>query len=173
MKAIIFLLLIHVNFYMQAQSNQYAQKSFQTKVYDHRYVQLPPLFPQGVDSCKRFYFTHFSALDSLLYYAILYGDTLKYIRVYVSFEIDQYGFLFDPKLLKVGVTRYPQSFKTKDAGYLTENAVYLEKAIKRMLKQMPLWKPALQYGVPVRCKVEDYFQFWVGEKPPEQSYSAK
>ncbi len=167
MKAIFFLLLMHANIYVLAQSNQNAPKTVQTKIFDYRYVQLPPLFPHGVDSCKRFYFTHFSALDSLLFYAILYGDTLKYVRVYFNFEIDQYGFLFDPKLLKVGVTRYPQSFKTNDAGYLAENAGYLEKAIKRMLKKMPLWKPALQYGVPVRCKVEDYFQFWVGDKPPE------
>jgi hypothetical protein len=38
--------------------------------------------------------------------------------------------------------------------------------IKQMLRKMGSWKPAIQEGIPVNCRVEDYFQFWVGTTLP-------
>jgi hypothetical protein len=134
--------------------------------YDHvyalRYVQQAPVYPMGIDSAKRYYFNHFPGMDSLLPKAITNGDTLKYIRVYFSFVIDKYGLITEPHFIRIASTRYAQSLNARTANYFFEDEFYYEKAIKQMLRKMGFWKPALQNGIPVSCRIEDYFQFWVG-----------
>ncbi len=135
-------------------------------VFEARYVQKPPVYPMGDDSAGRYYFHHFPGMDSLLPKAISNGDTLKYFRVYFSFVIDKYGLITEPHFIRIATTRYAQSRNAKTVNYFLQDEWYYEKAIKQMLRKMGFWKPALQNGIPVSCRVEEYFQFWVGITAP-------
>ena len=134
-------------------------------VYESRYVQQPPLYPMGIDSARRYYFQHFSGMDSLLPKAIANGDTSKYLRVYFSFVVDKYGLITEPHFIRIASTRYAQSLNAKTVIYFLEDELYYEKAIKQILRKMGSWKPAMKDGVSVSCRVEDYFQFWLGITP--------
>ncbi|MEO8174503.1 MAG: hypothetical protein ABI581_15515 [Sediminibacterium sp.] len=135
------------------------------KVYDARYMQVPPLFPQGRDSCQRFYFIHFKGIDSVLYNTGLRGDTVKYIRVYFSFVVDKYGAIHDARFVKMASTQYAKSVTAKTLQYFSAYEYY-NRLVKNMMTQMPSWKPALLNGRAVDCRVSDYLQFWVGYTPP-------
>ena len=135
------------------------------RVYESRYIQQAPVYPKGIDSARRYYFHHFTGMDSLLSKAIVYGDTLKYLRVYFSFVIDKYGLITEPHFIRIASTRYAQSLHAKTVLYFLNDEPYYEKAVKQMLQKMGSWKAALQDGVPVSCRVEDYFQFWLGITP--------
>ena len=136
------------------------------RVYESRYIQQAPVYPKGIDSARRYYFHHFTGMDSLLSKAIVYGDTLKYLRVYFSFVIDKYGLITEPHFIRIASTRYAQSLNAKTVNYFSADELYYEKAIKQMLRKMDSWKPALYKGVPVSCRMEDYFQFWAGMGGP-------
>ncbi len=97
-------------------------------------------------------------MDSLVSKAVAHGDTAKYLRVYFTFVVDKYGFLSAPDFIRIATTRYAKSFTAKTVTYIGGDA-YFEKLIKEMLRKMDPWKPALKDGVPVSCRVEDYFQF--------------
>ena len=129
------------------------------------HVQKAPLFLWGIDSSRRYYFTHFTGFDSLLAMAGRYGDTAKYLRIYFSFVIDQYGLLSDAQFVRVASTRYAKSAGAKTVHWPKNELPYFEEAIWLMLRGMGFWRPALQNGIPVSCRREDYFQFWVGRKP--------
>lgn len=129
------------------------------------HVQQAPLFLWGIDSCRRYYFSHFTGFDSLLVIARRYGDTAKYLRIYFSFVIDQYGLLSDAHFVRIASTRYAKSAGAKTVHWLNKELLYFEEAIRLMLGGMGFWRPALQNGAPVSCRREDYFQFWVGLKP--------
>lgn len=135
-------------------------------VFESRYVQRIPFYPMGDDSAGRYYFHHFPGMDSLLPKAIANGDTLKYFRVYFSFVIDKYGLITEPHFIRIASTRYAQSRNAKTVNYFLQDEWYYEKAIKQMLRKMGFWKPALQNGIPVSCRVEEYFQFWLGITQP-------
>ena len=135
------------------------------RVYESRYIQQAPVYPKGIDSARRYYYHHFTGMDSLLSKAIAYGDTLKYLRVYFSFVIDQYGLITEPHFIRIASTRYAQSLHAKTVLYFLNDEPYYEKAVKQMLRKMGSWKAGLQDGVPVSCRVEDYFQFWLGITP--------
>jgi hypothetical protein len=135
------------------------------KVYDAKYLQVPPVFPFGIDSCQRFYFTHFKGFDNVLDKVIANGDTAKYIRVYFSFIIDKHGTAYNAHFDKIASTRYAKSVTVRPIRYF--NSQYYEKVIKYMIAKIPFWKPALLNGIPVDCRVEDYIQFWVGANIPE------
>lgn len=149
-----------------SQKNRYPRNGWYDRIFEYRYVQQPPFYPMGVDSCRRYYFNHFQGMDSLLNKATAYGDTLKYLRVYFSFVIDKYGLITDPHFIRIASTRYSKSLYAKTVLYFTEDDSYYEKAVKQMLRKMGSWKPAMQNGVPVSCRIEDYFQFWLGITPP-------
>ncbi len=135
------------------------------KVYEAHYLQIPPVFPFGTDSCQRFYFRHFKGIDSVLYKTGINGDTAKYIRVYFSFVIDKYGSVSDAYFEKMGSTQYPKNITVKTLKYFTATGYY-DQLIKKMMTHMPLWKPALLNGRPVDSRMNDYLQFWVGTAPP-------
>lgn len=128
------------------------------RIYETRYVQQPPVYPMGIDSCRRYYFSHFGGMDSIVLKVVAHGDTAKYLRVYFSFVVDKYGFLSAPHFTRTASTRYAKSVTAKTITYIG-NEVYYDKLIKEMLRKMAPWKPALKDGVPVSCRVEDYFQF--------------
>ncbi|MDB5209439.1 MAG: hypothetical protein JWQ30_266 [Sediminibacterium sp.] len=136
------------------------------KVYDAKYLSAKPMYPPGIDSCRRFYFAHFNGFDSVLYKVVTQGDTAKYIRIYFSFVIDKYGFVSDAHFEKIASTQYAKSATARMLKYFSAKEYY-NKLIKDMLQKMPSWKPALLYGVPVDCKMNDYFQFRVGAIPPD------
>ncbi len=137
-----------------------------TKLFDARYVQTPPQYPFGIDSCKRFYMANFTGWDSVLTRVIERGDTAKYIRVYFSFCVDRYGAIYDAHFEKIAATVLPTSKYARTIQYFFRNKKYYETLIKKMFASMPFWKPALQNGVTVDCRVDDYFQFWVGIRSP-------
>lgn len=136
------------------------------KVYDARYVEKPPVFMAGADSIKRFYYFHFERLDSIVSKAVNNGDTAKYIRIYFSFIVDKNGSAYDAKFTRIASTRYAGSNGAKTIKYFFEDKAPYQAAVKKMIQQMPFWKPALQNMVPVNCEMEDYFQFWIGINPP-------
>lgn len=140
---------------------------FYNQIFEARFVQTPPAFASGRDSCKRFYFIHFNGFDSLLARAVAKGDTAKYLRVYFSFFVDKNGVVYDAHFVKVASTQYAGSAGAKTISYFFDDKNYYEKVIRQMVFAMPLWKPALQDGVTVACRVEDYLQFWVGLAPPK------
>jgi hypothetical protein len=135
------------------------------KVYDARYLQIPPAYPPGTDSCQRFYFTHFKGIDSVLYKTGLNGDTVKYIRVCFSFVVDKYGSVYDAHFERMASTQFPKSFTARTLKYFTA-VEYYEYLIRNMMNKMPLWKPALVNGRTVDCRIYEYLQFWVGTRPP-------
>ncbi len=135
------------------------------KAYDAKYLQTPAIYPSGTDSCQRFYFSHFKGFDSVLSKLIANGDTAKYIRVYFSFVIDKYGAAYNAHFEKIASTQYAKGITSKLVKYFPAKAYY-EKLVKEMIRQMPLWKPALLNGLPVDCKMEEYLQFWVGINLP-------
>ncbi|MES2329430.1 MAG: hypothetical protein V4539_07505 [Bacteroidota bacterium] len=154
------ILLVIVSLLLSFQT--YSQNS---KVYNAKYLSAKPIYPLGIDSCRRFYFTHFNGLDSVLYKVVAHGDTAKYIRIYFSFVIDKYGFVNDAHFEKVASTQYAKSVNARVLKYFSTNEYY-DGLIKEMLSRMPSWKPALLNGVPVDCIMNDYFQFWVGITAP-------
>jgi len=141
--------------------------NFYDRVFETKFVQLPPAFASGPDSCKRFYFSHFSGFDSLLAKAVVKGDTAKYLRVYFSFIVDKNGVVYDAHFMRVASTQYARSAGAKTISYFFEDAGYYERMIKQMMLAIPLWKPAFQDGVPVACRIEEYLQFWVGLTAPK------
>ena len=150
-----------------------AQRTFHKKVQPHtlifetRFVQIPPAFASGPDSCNRFYFEHFKGFDSLLASAVNRGDTGKYVRVYFSFIVDKHGMVYDAHFLRIASTQYAKSAGAKTLGYFFEDRYYYEKIIRQMLLDIPLWKPAIRNGITVACKVEDYLPFWIGLSAPK------
>lgn len=149
-----------------SQKNRYPRNDGYDRIFEYRYMQQPPFYPMGVDSCRRYYFNHFQGMDSLLKKVTAYGDTMKYLRLYFSFVIDKYGLITDPHFIRVASTRYSKSLNAKTVLYFQEDSIYYEKAVKQMLRKMGSWKPAMQDGVPVSCRMEDYFQFWMGITQP-------
>ena len=129
-------------------------------------MQKPPVFPFGIDSCKRFYFTHFEGFDSVLTKTVERGDTAKYIRVCFSFVIDKNGVPYDAHFERISSTQYARSDGSKTIKYFFDDKKYYEDIIKKMCAKMPFWKPGLYNTVPVDARVEDYIQFWVGLVPP-------
>jgi hypothetical protein len=144
----------------------FVNSNTQPKVYEARYLHTQPVFPAGVGSCERFYFTHFKGFDSVLYKAIAYGDTAKYLRIYFSFVIDKNGVAHNAHFEKIASTQYAKGITSKTIRYFSGNEKYFDKLIKDMIDQMPFWKPGLLYARPVDCKVETHFQFWVGLNAP-------
>jgi len=148
--------------YLQTYSQEIMIGPRYQKIYDARYVQIPPIFPFGTDSCKHYYFTHFKGFDALLAKAFENGDTAKYLRIYFSFIVDKNGFVFDTHFIKITSTRYAKSIGDKTLQYFSSQTQYYERLIHQMLLFIPLWKPAIQDGIPVTCRVIDFLQCWVG-----------
>jgi hypothetical protein len=142
-----------------------SSKQYYLNIFDYDYVEKKPVFVAGKDSLRSFYLSHFTAYDSLVSQAILKGDTAKYIRVHFEYIIDDNGIPYNPAFNYIGSTRYAHSNGDKKIKYLNNLKEYFDKAIKQMIYKMPNWRPALQNNVRVRCKVEDYFQFWLGINP--------
>src|ERR1700741_845065 len=93
MQKIIFLLLISISTNVLFSQRIFPPGSHMiySGVQDAKRMQKPPIFPYGIDSLQRFYFSHFAGFDSILTKAINHGDTAKYIRVYFSFVVDRDG----------------------------------------------------------------------------------
>lgn len=136
------------------------------QVFDARFVQSPPVFPSGAGSCKRFYSIHFKGVDSILVKAVANGDTAKYLRVYFSFIVDRNGAVYDAHFERVASTRYAKTLGAKTITYFVADGKYYQEAVKQMIGKMPFWKPALQNGIPVSCRMQDFIQFWIGLTPP-------
>jgi hypothetical protein len=155
MKIFVFAVMVFFpNYYLQT-----------NKIYEARYLQSPPVFPFGTDSCQRFYFTHFKGIDSVLYKTGANGDTAKYIRVCFSFVVDKYGSAYDAHFEKMASTQYEKSVTARTLKYFSATEYY-QRLIKNMMDKMPLWKPALLNGRAVDCRINEYLQFWVGTRPP-------
>lgn len=142
-----------------------SSKQYYLNIFDYDYVEKKPVFVAGADSLRNFYLLHFTAYDSLISKAILKGDTAKFIRVHFEYIIDENGIPYNPSFNYIGSTRYASSSGDKKIKYLNYLKDYFDKAIKQMIYKMPNWRPALQNNVRVRCKVEHYFQFWLGINP--------
>lgn len=162
MKIVALVLLILDVSAVTAQRNSNSYSPGFEKIYESRYVQQPPVHDWGPDSCNRYYFDHFGDISSIVSAAVMQGDTAKYLRVYFSFVINRFGFISEPRFIKLASTRYAQSVSARTLTYLNNDAWY-EKQVKQMLRNMPPWRPALQNGVPVNCRVETWFQFLVTE----------
>ncbi len=142
-------------------------------IYDARYVQIPPAFPFGTDSCKHYYFNQFKGFDSLIVKAVEQGDTGKFLRIYFSFVVDKNGFVLDGQFLKIASTRMANSLGAKTVSYFANQKSYFNRKIQMMCLEMPLWKPAMQNGFPVSSRVFDFLQCWVGlTKPKMESVSS-
>lgn len=163
---LLLLLLNTVTAGAQRNINEALVKSYYSRLFEARYVQHPPQYPLGADSCKRFYYAQFGGFDSVLNKVIENGDTAKYIRVYFSFIVDKNGAAFEGRFNRIASTQYARGESAKTIRYFSENRKFYEKLIKTMVAKMPFWKPALQNGVPVDCRVDDFLQFWVGINPP-------
>lgn len=138
------------------------------QIFEARYMDKPPIFPEGRDSLQSAYFKGFPAFDSLVSKCIVMGDTNKYIRIYFSFVVDNNGFCYDTDFYKIASTRSKISSNAKTIKYFFENKKFYKDAVKKMMYKMPMWKPGLQNGVPVSATVEDYLQIWIGpDKPVE------
>ena len=142
---------------------------YYNRIFDADRMQYPPVFVPGKDSLQRFYLSNFTAFDSVAYWAINAGDTAKYIRVYVSFVIDENGALYNPKFEKVGTTRYAASENTLTVKYFFDHKPTLQVAVEEMLQNMPMWRPGLENNIKVKATVHSYFQFWLGINPPPPS----
>jgi hypothetical protein len=151
-----------------AAASAYAQSSYYNRVFESKYLGKPPVFPNGVDSLRRFYFTHFPAFDTVISKAVENGDTAKFIRIYFSFNLDESGFIYDPKFERVASTRSAVTESAKTIRYFNDMKEILEKAVKQMLQQLPQWRPGVQDGQPVKTLNYDYLQFWVGLTAPAQ-----
>ena len=148
-------------------AQQRANTNFSRRVYEARFMERPPLFSHGKDSLQRFYFAHFPAFDTIIQSAITHGDTAKYIRVYFSFHVDEFGFIYDPAFERVASTQSAVTQSAKTIRYFSSMKSLLDKSIKQMLFKMPAWAPGLEYGQTVNARVEDYIQFWVGLSAPQ------
>jgi len=167
MKILAGILLLMISSEAAPQRTITKRNDFYNQVFETRFVQIPPAFASGPNSCKRFYFSHFSGFDSLLAHVVAKGDTAKYLRVYFSFIVDKNGVVYDAHFMRAASTQYAGSAGAKTIRYFFEDAEYYERMIKQMILAIPLWKPAFEDGVPVACRVEDYLQFWVGLAPPK------
>jgi hypothetical protein len=95
------------------------------------------------------------------------GDTAKYLRVYFSFKIDELGNVYEPKFERVASTRSRVTGFAKTIKYFNDLKPILDQAIRAMIQQMPVWKPGLQDGIPVKTANSDYLQFWIGLSAPQ------
>jgi hypothetical protein len=150
----------------QRNTNAALAESSYSRLFEAKYLQKPPQFPFGADSCRRFYFANFGGFDSVLSKVIERGDTSKYIRVYFSFIVDKNGAPYDGRFERMASTQYARGESAKTIRYFSEDRKYYDKRIADMIGKMPFWKPGLQNGVPVDSRVEDFLQFWVGINPP-------
>jgi hypothetical protein len=170
MKYIFIISFLFVQNFLFAQSqrsgNEFIREQARDMLVDANYVEQPPLFAFGKDSLQNFYFSHFKGYDSVLTKCIANGDTVKYIRIYFSFVVDKEGKVFDAKFERVASTRYSKSDGAKTIKYFDPIKKYLNQVVQQIFDAMPLWKPALQYHIPVDCKMRDYMQFWVGLHAP-------
>jgi hypothetical protein len=130
------------------------EKSIYDKIYEAKYVEKPPIFTFGADSCRRFYFTHFGGFDSVLNTAVSKGDTAEYIRIYFSFVVDKRGVPYDAKFERIASAESPRTPNAKTIRYFAEDKKYYDQ-------------PATQNMQPVECKMDDFLQFWVGINPPK------
>jgi len=167
MKIITVVILLMISLETISQRTIAKQNEFYNQVFETKFVQIPPAFASGPDSCRRFYFAHFNGFNNLLAYTVAIGDTARYLRIYFSFIVDKNGLVYDAHFMRIASTRYAGSVGAKTISYFFEEAAYYEKTVKQMLLAMPLWKPAVKDGVPVACRVETYLQFWVGLAPPK------
>ncbi len=170
MKRIIICLLVLFSLKAGAQTRAFETedtKAIYSQIFDAKTMAKPPVYPYGPDSCKRYYFSHFTGFDSVLTKAVENGDTAKFIRVYFSFTVDTKGTPYDGRFDRIAGTT---SYKSKDAKtikYFNDNKKYYEMLIKQMIAKMAAWKPGLYNDVQVECKIEDFIQFWVGINPPQ------
>ncbi len=135
------------------------------RIYNYDYVERKPIFIAGKDSLNNIYLSYFTGFDSLAMRCIEKGDTAKYIRVHFEFVVDENGTPYDGKFSYVGTTRYGSSNGDRKVKYFDDIKGYFNDAIKKMIKYIPSWKPAMQNSVRVSCLVKDYFQFWLGINP--------
>lgn len=162
---IVIWLLMAIPALAQRNTNGALAESSYARLFEARYLQKPPQYPFGADSCKRFYFTNFGGFDSVLSKVIERGDTAKYIRVYFSFIVDKNGAAYEGRFERIASTQYARGEFAKTIWYFLEGRKYFDKHIAAMIGKMPFWKPGLQNGVPVDSRVEDFLQFWVGINP--------
>lgn len=163
-----FILICSLYFLKNVQAQRIStesSKQYYLNIFDYDYVEKKPVFVAGADSLRNFYLSHFTAYDSLISKAVLKGDTAKFIRVHFEYIIDENGIPYKPSFTYIGSTRYASSSGDKKIKYLNNLKDYFDNAIKQMIYKMPNWRPALQNNVRVRCKVEHYFQFWLGINP--------
>lgn len=144
-----------------------SQTSYYNRVFEARYMDKPPVFSPGADSLKRFYFTHFTAFDTVVHTAIANGDTAKYLRIYFSFYLDENGFVYDPQFERVASTRSAVTESAKTIRYFNDMKTILQTAIGSMMHQVPQWRPGVQDGQPVKTLNYDYLQIWVGLSAPK------
>ncbi|TAJ51488.1 MAG: hypothetical protein EPO58_12620, partial [Chitinophagaceae bacterium] len=149
----------------QRNTNAALAESSYSRLFEAKYMQKPPQYPFGADSCKRFYFASFGGFDSVLSKVIERGDTAKYIRVYFSFIVDKNGAPYEGRFERMASTQYARGESAKTIRYFSDDRKYYDKQIADMIGKMPFWKPGLQNGVPVDSRVEDFLQFWVGINP--------
>jgi hypothetical protein len=145
----------------------YSQSSYYNRTFEAKYMDKPPVFAYGKDSLKRFYFTHFSAFDTVINKAVQNGDTAKYLRIYFSFYVDESGFVYEPKFNRVASTRSAITESAKTIRHFNDMKDVLQEAVKHMLLKMSAWRPGVENGQPVKTLNYDYMQFWVGLTPPQ------
>ena len=145
----------------------YAQSSYYNRVFEARYMERPPVFAMGKDSLKRYYFNHFSVFDTVISKAVANGDTAKYLRIYFSFNVDESGFVYDPKFERVASTRSAVTESAKTIRYFNEIKDVLQQAVSSMLLKISGWRPGVENGQPVKTLNYDYVQFWVGLSAPQ------
>ncbi len=161
MKTLLFIVLLFVTLV------SYSQSSYYNRTFEAKYMNNPPVFAYGKDSLKRFYFSHFSAFDTVINKAVENGDTAKYLRIYFSFYIDESGFVYEPKFEKVASTRSAVTESAKTIRHFNDMKDVLQKAVQTMLLKMSAWRPGVENGQPVKSLNYDYMQFWVGLTPPQ------
>jgi hypothetical protein len=161
-----YILLVATLFASLAATSQSQQAVYYKKLFEAKYMEKPPVFSFGRDSLRHFYFNHFSSFDTVINQAVEKGDTAKYIRIYFSFNLDEYGYAYEPKFERVASSRSAVTESAKTIKYFFDMKDVLEKAISNMLKKMPAWRPGLENGVPVNTINTDYLQFWVGLSAP-------
>lgn len=165
-KHFISLLLLFSAFVVESQAQNRSSDVYYNHVFDARYVQYKPYFPFGNDSAQRFYMNHFSAWDTVISTVINHSDTALYLRIYFSFVVDKSGALLEPHFERIAATPSRNTASAKTLNYFKPLQPLLQKAVANMLHQMPLWKPAAQYGRPVLCKQYEFIQIWIGLQPP-------
>lgn len=163
---LLLLTLSMVNVMAQRNTNAALAESHYSRLFEARYVQKPPQYPFGTDSCRRFYYAVFGGFDSVLSKVIEQGDTAKYIRVYFSFIVDKNGSPYEGHFERIAGTPYARGESARTLTYFSGDKKYYDQLIAAMVAKMPFWKPALQNGIPVDCRVDDFLQFWVGINPP-------